>query len=84
MDANIIFIECRCREEIIRQRLKKRAEAPEISDARLKHLDGFKSRYKELDEITSENLFRIDTEKSLKDNVAEILSWADMPSINPP
>jgi aminoglycoside phosphotransferase family enzyme/predicted kinase len=84
MDANIIFIECRCREEIIRQRLKKRTEAPEISDARLKHLDGFKSRYKELDEITSENLFRIDTEKSLKDNVAEILSWADMPSINPP
>jgi predicted kinase len=78
MNADIFFIECRCREEIIRQRLKKRAETPEISDARLKHLDGFKGRYEALDEISSRSLITIDTARPLKENLAEILSRADM------
>ena len=38
-------IECRCREEVIGPLLEKRAESPDVSDARLKHLDEFKARY---------------------------------------
>jgi predicted kinase len=74
MDANILFIECRCREEVIRQRLEKRSEFPEVSDARLKHLDAFKDRYEKLDELANEVVITIDTEMTLEANVADILA----------
>jgi predicted kinase len=84
MDTNIIFVECRCREEIIRQRLKKRTTDHDVSDARLKHLDAFKIRYEALDEISDENLIAIDTEMPLKENMTDILARVDMPVIYPP
>jgi predicted kinase len=84
MDINIIFVECRCREEIIRQRLKKRTTDHDVSDARLKHLDAFKIRYEALDEISDENLIAIDTEMPLKENMTDILARVDMPVIYPP
>jgi hypothetical protein len=74
MDANILFIECRCREAVIRQRLEKRAESPDVSDARLKHLDTFQARYEKLDELADEVVITIDTETTLEVNVADILA----------
>jgi aminoglycoside phosphotransferase family enzyme/predicted kinase len=78
MDANILFVECRCREDVIRRRLKRRDAAHQVSDARLKHLDAFKARYEPLDDIEDETLISVDTEKPLKENVAEILSRVDI------
>lgn len=73
MDANIIFIECRCREEVIVQRLKKRPLNGSVSDARLKHLNAFKERYEAFDENHNAILFPVDTEKPLKEIMADIL-----------
>lgn len=74
MDANIVFIECRCREAVIRERLRKRSKTPAISDARLKHLEEFKFRYEALDEIPAGVKIPVDTEKPLAENVEKILS----------
>jgi len=74
MDANIVFIECRCREAVIRQRLRNRSQAPSISDAGLKHLAEFKLRYDALDEIPDDLKIPVDTEKPLAANVEKILS----------
>ena len=82
MDANIIFVECRCREEVIRHRLEKRGTTAQASDARLKHLEAFRFRYEALDEISNEIFVSIDTERPLKENVAKILSRVDMPEIS--
>jgi hypothetical protein len=79
MDADIVFVECRCRDEVIRDRLEKRDTTSQVTDARLKHLDAFKAVYEALDEISNEILISIDTERPLKENVAEILSRIDMP-----
>jgi len=76
MDANIVFIECQCREETIRRRLKKRASGGGVSDARLKHLDAFKARYETFDENSLATLIHLDTEKQLKKNMAAILAHA--------
>ncbi len=73
MDANIVFIECRCREEIIAQRLVKRSSNEGVSDARLKHLDAFKERYEAFDENYNDVLFHVDTEKPLQEIMAGIL-----------
>lgn len=74
MDTNIVFIECRCREEVIRQRLKKRVDGHEVSDARLKHLHDFKRRYEAFNDIGNATVIAIDTEKPLEENMAEILA----------
>jgi len=73
-DTNIVFIECRCREAVIRQRLEKRNDGHDVSDARLKHLDGFKRRYEAFNDIGSAIVIAIDTEKPLEENMAVLLA----------
>lgn len=75
--AAIVFVECRCREAVIRKRLGRRRKSPAISDARLKHLEQFKSRYEAPDEIPAGNKITVDTERSLAETVAKILPRAD-------
>jgi aminoglycoside phosphotransferase family enzyme/predicted kinase len=82
MDANTIFVECRCRLEIIKQRLTERDALTQVSDARLDHLDAFKSWYEALDEISNEIFVSVDTERPLNENVAKILSRVDMHDIS--
>jgi uncharacterized protein len=77
-DADIVFVECRCREVVIRQRLRNRKKSPAISDARLKHLDESKSRFEALDEIPAENKIIVDTERPLAEIVEKILPHADI------
>ena len=54
--------------------MEKRAESPDVSDARLKHLDAFKARYEKLDELANEVVITIDTEMTLEENLADILA----------
>lgn len=74
MNADIVFIECRCPEAVIRERLRKRSDSVSISDARLKHLKDFKLRYEALDDIPASLKIPVDTEKPLADNIEKILS----------
>ena len=78
-DADIVFVECRCREVVIRQHLRNRKKSPAISDARLKHLEEFKSRFEALDEIPAGNKIIVNTERPLAEIVEKILPHADMP-----
>jgi aminoglycoside phosphotransferase family enzyme/predicted kinase len=74
MEADILFIECRCGDKVLRQRLAERDNSPGVSDARLKHLNAFKARYEALDEIADEILIAIDTELPIEENLATILA----------
>jgi hypothetical protein len=78
-DAYIVFVECRCREAVIRKRLRNRSKSPAISDARLRHLEEFKSRYEAPDEIPPGIKIIVNTERSLAETVEKILPQADMP-----
>jgi len=72
-DADIVFVECRCREAVIKQRLRNRSKSSAISDARLKHLEEFKSRYEAPDEIPAGIKMTVNTEGSLAETVEKIL-----------
>ncbi len=73
--ARIVFVECTCRETLIRERLKAREglDRP-VSDARLEHLGPIKARYMTPEEIDPDHLIRIDTEQSLDANLHAILA----------
>jgi len=77
-DADIVVVEYRCREAVIRQRLRNRSNSPAISDARLKHLEEFKSRYEAPDEIPAGIKITVNTERSLAETVEKILPRAEM------
>jgi len=54
--------------------LEKRNDDHDVSDARLKHLDGFKRRYETFNDIGSAIDIAIDTEKPLEENMAVLLA----------
>jgi hypothetical protein len=72
-------VECRCREIVIRKRLRNRIKSPTISDARLKHLEKLKSRFEALDEIPAEIKITADTERPLAEIIEKIFPAADKP-----
>jgi len=74
MEANVIFIECRCRQSLLRQRLTAREEQKSISDARLQHLDAQSQAFEPLDELWESLHLPINTEQPLHQCVHEILS----------
>ena len=74
MEANLIFIECRCRQSTLRQRLSAREEQKSISDARLEHLKAQKQAFEPLDELWDSLHLAINTEQPLHQCVHEILS----------
>jgi hypothetical protein len=78
MDADLVFVECRCREIVIRNRLRDRSKSPVISDARLKHLEELTSRFEGLDEIPAEIKITVDTERPLAENVEKVISQVGM------
>jgi len=79
LDANIVFLECVCDDDVIQDRLKKRDTIPSISDARLEHFDDLKAAYEPLDEISQDIHITVDTRKSFDNNIREILSRDDLP-----
>jgi predicted kinase len=78
MDVDIVFVECCCRETVIRKRLCDRSKSPAISDARLKHLEELKSRFEVLDEIPSGVKITADTERPLAEIVEKVISQVGM------
>jgi uncharacterized protein len=76
--AGLVFIECDCPREIIRERLVEREHSGGVSDARLKHLEPIIKAFEPPIEIPGEFLVTLDTsvspEISLLEAIAE--SWA--------
>jgi aminoglycoside phosphotransferase family enzyme/predicted kinase len=74
MEANVIFIECRCRQPLLHQRLTAREEQKSISDARLQHLEAQSRAFEPLDELRDSLHVPINTEQPLHHCVHEIFS----------
>jgi aminoglycoside phosphotransferase family enzyme/predicted kinase len=74
MEANVIFIECRCGQSVLRQRLTLREEQKSVSDARLQHLDAQSRAFEPLNELWDNSHLPIDTEQSLYQCIHQILS----------
>ncbi|MBW1859836.1 MAG: AAA family ATPase, partial [Deltaproteobacteria bacterium] len=74
MDVNLIFVECVCHEDLIKERLRERETVPSISDARLPHIREIKAAFEPLDEVPDEMHIVVDTGKPLEENMGQILS----------
>ncbi|MBW2171961.1 MAG: AAA family ATPase [Deltaproteobacteria bacterium] len=74
MDVNLIFVECVCHEDLIKERLRERETVPSISDARLPHIREIKTAFEPLDEVPDEMHIVVDTGKPLEENMGQILS----------
>jgi predicted kinase len=81
MDVNIVFVECRCRDAIIRKRLEKRDTKTSISDARPELFENLKDDYETMDEIPSEIYLTVDTEQPMRINMEKIFSHLDLPVV---
>jgi hypothetical protein len=71
--VNIVFIECVCNQETIKQRLKEREEEKGVADARLKHLDRMKQSFEPLTELSEDKHLVVDTEKSQKEAFTRVV-----------
>jgi hypothetical protein len=74
LDTNLIFVECCCREETIRERLRQREQRLNISDARLRHLTDMIKWFEPLHEVPREMHIRLDTDQPFEKALLELLS----------
>jgi hypothetical protein len=74
MEANVIFIECRCRKSLLRQRLTAREEQKSVSDARVEHLEAQCQTFEPLDELGDSLYLPVNTEQPLQQCVHHILA----------
>jgi len=73
-DANIVFVECVLKENVIKERLLQREAGYPVSDARYHHYEDFKKRFEPLKELGDEMHIRVDTEKPLEECMEQILA----------
>jgi predicted kinase len=73
-DANIVFVECVLKEDIIKERLLKREAGYSVSDARYHHYEEFKKRFEPLNELSDVMHIRVDTGKPLEDCMEQVLA----------
>ena len=73
-EANIVFVECVLKENVIKKRLLKREAGYPVSDARYHHFEDFKRRFEPLNELGNEMHIRVDTEKPLEACMEQILA----------
>ncbi len=73
-DTNLIFVECVCAKEIIRERLRQREQSQNISDARLQHLTDIVNNFEPIREIPEEAHIRVDTEKPFESSILQLLT----------
>jgi aminoglycoside phosphotransferase family enzyme/predicted kinase len=73
-EANIVFVECVLKENVIKERLLKRETGYPVSDARYHHYEDFKKRFEPLNELGDEIHICVDTEKSLEACMEQILA----------
>jgi len=74
MDINLMFVECRCRDAMLKERLLSREGTSTTSDARLHHFKQIKARFEPIDEVRDEMYIGVDTERSLEESLEHILS----------
>jgi aminoglycoside phosphotransferase family enzyme/predicted kinase len=74
LDTNIIFVQCICREETIRQRLKDREKTSGLSDARLEHFSQMVDDFEPVVELPEEMYVAIDTDQPVRRALAALLS----------
>lgn len=73
VDVNIIFVECRCNEEMLKSRLLKRKGTSSVSDARIHHFEHLKARFEPLDDIPDEMHISVDTSGPLEEGMRSVL-----------
>ena len=73
-EANIVFVECVLKENVIKERLLKRETGYPVSDARYHHYEDLKKRFEPLNELGDEMHIRVDTEKPLETCIEQILA----------
>ncbi len=73
MDVNVIFVECKCPEAELKKRLLERKSGSAVSDARIHHFRQLKLRFEPLNEVGSEMHICVNTEKSLGENLQQVL-----------
>lgn len=74
MDMNLIFVECKCPEEVVKKRLIRRETESPVSDARIQHFEQIKERFEPLDEVPDDMYISVDTVKTLEQSMEHILS----------
>ena len=76
LDTNIVFIQCECGEDRLRERLEARETTRGASDARLQHLPRMMAEFEPLEDIPASARLRVSTEKPPSDSLVELLSGA--------
>jgi uncharacterized protein len=76
LDSNLIFVECECKPETIRSRLKQREEFSSLSDARIQHLPELISNFEPITELDPRSHIKVKTENSIDETFHQILSRA--------
>jgi hypothetical protein len=74
LDTNFILVECVCRDETLRKRLKQREFDDSISDARLQHLPFMLRHFEPVTELPPEQHFRVDTDQPFLKSLDALLS----------
>jgi hypothetical protein len=74
LDSNFILVECLCRDETLRKRLKLREFDESISDARLQHLPFMLRHFEPVTELSPEQHLRIDTDQPFLKSLDVLLS----------
>jgi aminoglycoside phosphotransferase family enzyme/predicted kinase len=70
--ARFTFVECRAPEDVLRQRLRAREGARNVSDARLDLYDDFVSRYEAVVELEPGEHVVVDTSRALSHGLAQL------------
>jgi uncharacterized protein len=73
-DSNLIVVECECKPETIRSRLKERANQTGLSDARIQHLPEIISHFEPITELDRDTHIKVKTDISIEKTFHEILS----------
>ncbi len=76
MDSNLIFVECECKPETIRSRLKEREKFTGLSDARIQHLPDIIKHFEPITEFGPHTHIKVNTDASIDKAFHRILSEA--------
>jgi len=77
--ALIIFVQCRCREAILRQRLEARTGSDSVSDARVQHLARLQAAFEPPAELSPHCLVSVDTEHPLEESLRAVFTYTATP-----
>ena len=73
------FVECRAPVEVLRERLRRRAEGASVSDGRLEILEDFVAGWEAVDDLAASQHLALDTQRPLEESIellrGRIPSW---------